>query len=131
MARGAADDKGQICAFMESLRAWHETVAKLRVNVTVLIEGEEECGGKNLPPFIEKNRASLAKANIVLISDTSLWRRDTPSITYSLRGLLYFDIQPHNSNRDLHSGTYGGTLANPNTMMTRVLGRLRPVFVPS
>lgn len=124
VARGAADDKGQICAFMESLRAWHETVSKLPVNITVLIEGEEECGGKNLPPFIEQHKAELSKANLVLISDTSLWRRDTPSITYSLRGLLYFDLQLHNSNRDLHSGTYGGTLANPNTMMTRVLGKL-------
>ena len=124
VARGAADDKGQICAFMEALRAWHKVSPKLPVNVTVVIEGEEECGGKNLPPFIHQHKDALAKANIILISDTSLWRRDTPSITYSLRGLLYFDIQLHNSNRDLHSGTYGGTLANPNTIMTQVLGKL-------
>lgn len=126
-ARGAVDDKGQVMTFVEALRAWsHEGKGKLPAHVTVLIEGEEECGSPSLHDFLQSHKDELAapRHDFVLISDTSLWDRQTPSITYALRGLCYFDIQLHNSSRDLHSGVYGGTLANPATTLVEVLGRL-------
>ncbi|MEX0775355.1 MAG: dipeptidase [Phycisphaeraceae bacterium] len=122
-ARGASDDKGQVSCFLEALRAWHAVHGKFPVHVTVLIEGEEEMGSVSLPAFLREHRDELA-ADIVLISDTAMWDRDTPAITYGLRGLLYFDLQLHNANRDLHSGVYGGTLANPATILPQVLARL-------
>ncbi len=123
VARGASDDKGQVACFLEALRAWRQVHGKLPCHVTVLIEGEEEMGGVNLPPFLRDNKDRLA-SDIVLVSDTAMWDRHTPAITYGLRGLIYFDIQLHNANRDLHSGIYGGTLANPAVMLTQVLGKL-------
>lgn len=128
VARGASDDKGQVMCFIEALRAWHKgsPQRKFPVPITVLIEGEEECGSVHLQPFIEKER-ELLKCDVVLISDTTLWESATgpvPAITYGLRGLLYFDIQLHGPSRDLHSGVYGGTLANPCTILTRILGHL-------
>ena len=122
-ARGASDDKGQVCCFLEALRAWTQNNGKLPVPVTVLIEGEEECGSVNLQPFIKKHKENLA-ADIVVISDTSMWDDQTVTITYGLRGLLYFDVQLHGPSRDLHSGVYGGVLANPATMITRIIGKL-------
>ena len=133
-ARGAVDDKGQVCCFLESLRAWRTvlrtTGGKFPAHVTVLIEGEEEFGSKNLRPFLEAHLAELAAPahDFVLISDTNLWELPDgtaiPSITYGLRGLQYFDIQLHGPSRDLHSGMYGGTLANPATILVQVLGKL-------
>ncbi len=128
VARGASDDKGQVMCFIEALRAWRKgsPARKFPIPVTVLIEGEEECGSVNLQPFIEKHRDLLA-CDVVLISDTTMWDSaagPVPAITYSLRGLLYFDIQLHGPSRDLHSGVYGGTLANPCTILTRILGHL-------
>ena len=122
-ARGACDDKGQICTFFEALRAWKNVHGKFPVPITVMIEGEEEMGSKHLPAFIQENKDELA-CDVVLISDTTMWDKQTIAITYALRGLLYFDIKLHNSNRDLHSGMYGGTLANPATIITKVLGQL-------
>jgi len=128
VARGASDDKGQVMCFIEALRAWYKgsDERKFPVPITVLIEGEEECGSVHLQPFIEKHR-ELLKCDVVLISDTTMWESKSgpvPAITYGLRGLLYFDIQLHGPSRDLHSGVYGGTLANPCTILTRVLGNL-------
>jgi len=110
-ARGASDDKGQVVCFLEALRAWREAEGGPPVNVTVLIEGEEECGSANLEPFLEARRDELA-ADVVLISDTAMWG-ERPAITYALRGLLYFDIALHAAKRDLHSGVYGGSVVNP------------------
>lgn len=123
VARGASDDKGQVCCFFEALRAWKRTHGGLPLRVTVLIEGEEECGSVHLRPFMESHRDQL-DADIAIISDTTMWDRQTMAITYGLRGLLYFDIQLHHSNRDLHSGMYGGVVANPATVLAGVLGRL-------
>ncbi len=123
VARGASDDKGQVACFLEALRAWRRVHGKLPCHVTVLIEGEEEMGGINLPPFLKANKDRLA-CDIVVVSDTAMWNRQTPSIVYGLRGLIYFDIQLHNANRDLHSGVFGGTVANPAVMLTKVLGKL-------
>jgi acetylornithine deacetylase/succinyl-diaminopimelate desuccinylase-like protein len=122
-ARGAADDKGQVAAFLEALRAWRRAGDQLPVHLTVLIEGEEEVGSRNLPAFLQRHREELVD-DVGLISDTAMWDRQTVAITYGLRGLLYYDLQLHNANRDLHSGLYGGILANPATLMGRVLGAL-------
>ncbi|MCC5830843.1 MAG: dipeptidase [Phycisphaeraceae bacterium] len=123
VARGASDDKGQVMTFIEALRAWKQVEDRLPVNVILLIEGEEECGSVNLPPFIEAHASSL-KADFVLISDTQTWDDKTLSITCGLRGLVYFDVQLHGPTHDLHSGTYGGTVPNPATILMRVLSSL-------
>ncbi len=122
-ARGASDDKGQVMCFLEALRAYHATGTKLPCHVTVLIEGEEECGSKTLPAILEK-RVDELKADVAVVSDTSMHDRQTVAITYGLRGLVYFDVKLHGPKRDLHSGVYGGTLANPATVLLRVLGKL-------
>jgi acetylornithine deacetylase/succinyl-diaminopimelate desuccinylase-like protein len=125
-ARGASDDKGQVACFLEALRAWMTAEGGLPVHVTVLIEGEEEIGSINLPAFVERHRDLLA-ADVVVVSDTGMWDPPgdpVPAITYGLRGLVYFDLKLFGPKRDLHSGVYGGTMANPATMLTRVLGRL-------
>jgi acetylornithine deacetylase/succinyl-diaminopimelate desuccinylase-like protein len=131
-ARGASDDKGQVMCFLEALRAYHATETKLPCHVTVLIEGEEECGSVSLPAFLDQH-ADLLEADdrtVCVVSDTSMWDAPgtdlgyTPAITYALRGLTYFDLKLHGPSRDLHSGVYGGTLANPATQLTRVLGKL-------
>ncbi len=131
IARGASDDKGQVMCFIEALRAWRKGSRDhhFPIPITVLIEGEEECGSVHLQPFIEKNKDLLA-CDVVLISDTAMWDAPSepsgtlPAITYGLRGLLYFDIQLHGPSRDLHSGVYGGTLPNPCTILTRIVGKL-------
>lgn len=123
-ARGASDDKGQVMCHVEALRAWQQTHGKFPCPVTVLIEGEEEAGSINLPAFLDKHADVLA-ADIALVSDTSMWDASTPAITYALRGLVYFDVKLHGPSRDLHSGVYGGTLANPCNMLTRILGQLQ------
>ncbi|MCC7145617.1 MAG: dipeptidase [Phycisphaeraceae bacterium] len=126
-ARGASDDKGPVCCFIEALRAWLKTTGKLPLPVTLMIEGEEECGGEeHLIEFIKKNK-KLLQADLALVSDTGVWEADgqtIPAITYGLRGLVYFDIQLHGPKRDLHSGAYGGILANPATMLMRVIAKL-------
>ncbi len=122
-ARGSSDDKGQVMCFIEALRAWKQVAGKLPINVTIMIEGEEECGSVSLDRFIVEHKKELA-ADIVAVSDTAMWDRQTPSIVYALRGLLYMDIQLHGPDRDLHSGVYGGSVSNPATELMRVLGRL-------
>jgi len=126
-ARGASDDKGQVMCFLEAVRAWLATHGKLPCRVKMLIEGEEEVGSINLPPFLEQHADKLT-ADVCVVSDTSLWHvpgdEPRPAITYALRGLVYFDVKLHGPSRDLHSGVYGGTLANPATQLARVLGGL-------
>ena len=126
-ARGASDDKGQVAAFLEALLAWKQVHGHAPLRVKALIEGEEEIGSIHLPPVIEAQR-DLLRCDTVLVSDTSQWEMPDgtahPAITYGLRGLVYFDIQLHGASRDLHSGIYGGTLANPATVLTRILGQL-------
>ncbi|MCC6680567.1 MAG: M20/M25/M40 family metallo-hydrolase [Phycisphaeraceae bacterium] len=124
-ARGAVDDKGQVLSFLEALRAWH-MAGEMPFNVKILLEGEEEVGSAHLTSFIEKHRDLLA-ADFCLVSDSAMWvtpQGPKPTITYALRGMVYFDVQLHGPKRDLHSGVFGGTLANPATMLTRVIGKL-------
>ncbi len=126
-ARGASDDKGQTLLFIEALRACLQTAGQLPCPVTLLIEGEEEIGSQHLPALVHAHRDTLA-ADVALISDTSMWdlpnRPPQPAVTYGLRGLVYFDIQLQGPSRDLHSGVYGGTLANPANLLTRILANL-------
>ena len=123
-ARGASDDKGQLMTFVEACRAWKHVTGSLPIPVTVLLEGEEESGGVNLPPFLDANADEL-RADIALICDTGMWDSRTPAITTSLRGLCGEEIIIHAADRDLHSGFYGSAAANPNHVLARILADLR------
>src|ERR1700761_5134003 len=121
VARGAEDDKGQLMTFVEACRAWKSVTGSLPVDVTIVIEGEEEIGSKNFVPFLESNKADL-KADFALVCDTGMWDRDTPGITTALRGLVYEEVRIKAANRDLHSGIFGGGAQNPIRVLTRILG---------
>ncbi|MBN8873120.1 MAG: dipeptidase [Rhodospirillales bacterium] len=123
VARGAVDDKGQTMMFIEALRAWKEAGGGIPARITVLIEGEEEVGSRNLEPFLAANKAELA-ADLALISDTGMWDIDTPAITTRLRGMCYVQVTLKAANRDLHSGLYGGSALNPINALTKILGDL-------
>jgi acetylornithine deacetylase/succinyl-diaminopimelate desuccinylase-like protein len=121
--RGSADDKGQLMAFVEACRAWKAVTGKLPIPVTILLEGEEESGGVNLPGFLDANQAEL-KADIGLICDTNMWDAQTPAIVTMLRGLCGEEIIIHAADRDLHSGFYGMAAANPNRILAKILADL-------
>jgi acetylornithine deacetylase/succinyl-diaminopimelate desuccinylase-like protein len=123
-ARGASDDKGQVMTFVEACRAWHAVTGKLPVPISILLEGEEESGGANLPAFLEGNAAEL-RADIGLICDTAMWDAETPAITTMLRGLCGEEIVITGPDRDLHSGFYGSAAANPNHVLARIVADLR------
>jgi acetylornithine deacetylase/succinyl-diaminopimelate desuccinylase-like protein len=110
-ARGAADDKGQFFMHVKAFETMMKTES-LCCNVKFMIEGEEEVGSGNLGPFCVNNREKL-KADVILISDTSMVANDVPSIDVGLRGLSYVEVEVTGPNRDLHSGVYGGAVANP------------------
>lgn len=123
IARGACDDKGQVMTFIEACRAWKQVTGSLPVAVTMLIEGEEEVGSKNLPAWVAENSAELA-ADVALVCDTGMWDSQTPAITTSLRGLVYEEVTITAADRDLHSGLFGGAAQNPLRVLTRILGSL-------
>lgn len=122
-ARGATDDKGQMYVHIKSVEAFFKTVGKLPLNVKFLIEGEEEIGSGNLSPFLTEKK-DLLKCDAVLISDTSLFAPGTPTITYGLRGLCYMEIEVTGPDRDLHSGTYGGSVDNPINVLSNMISQL-------
>ena len=121
--RGSADDKGQLMAFVEACRAWKAVTGKLPIPVTILLEGEEESGGVNLPGFLDANKDEL-KADIGLICDTNMWDAQTPAIVTMLRGLCGEEVIIHAADRDLHSGFYGMAAANPNRILAKILADL-------
>ncbi|MBV9955747.1 MAG: M20/M25/M40 family metallo-hydrolase [Pseudolabrys sp.] len=119
VARGACDDKGQFMTFVEACRAFKAVTGKLPLPITTMIEGEEECGSKSLFGFVKDN-ADEFKLDLALVCDTAMWDAQTPSVTTSLRGLVYEDVKVTCADRDLHSGVFGGAAQNP----IRVLGRI-------
>lgn len=123
-ARGATDDKGQMYAHVKAVAAHLKASGKLPVNVKFLIEGEEEVGSKNLDAAIHAMRERLA-CDVVLVSDTAMKAEGQPAITYSLRGLIYFQVDVSGPKSDLHSGTWGGSLANPNEALVQALSRMK------
>ena len=122
-ARGACDDKGQMYMHVKAFEAMMETNA-LTCNVKFMIEGEEEVGSNNLEAFIKKEKQKLS-ADVILISDTSIINNDTPSITVGLRGLSYLEIEVTGPNKDLHSGVYGGAVANPINILTKLIADMQ------
>lgn len=123
VCRGATDDKGQMMTFIEAFRAWFEVRGGLPAKVTVLLEGEEECGSPSLVPFLEAHKDILT-ADVCVISDTSSWNIDTPAVTTQLRGLLYAEVTLRGPSHDLHSGLFGGAVLNPINELARILGGL-------
>lgn len=121
-ARGACDDKGQMFSHLKAFETMMQTNT-LPCNVKFLIEGEEEIGSPNLLPFIRENVEKL-KADVVLISDTSMVANDCPSISVGTRGIAAAEIEITGPNRDLHSGTYGGAVANPLNVLSKMMGSL-------
>lgn len=121
-ARGAADDKGQFFMHVKAFETMVQT-GTLTCNVKFMIEGEEEVGSGNLGPYCVSNRDKL-KADVILISDTSMVANDVPSIDIGLRGLSYVEVEVTGPNRDLHSGVYGGAVANPINALCSMIASL-------
>jgi acetylornithine deacetylase/succinyl-diaminopimelate desuccinylase-like protein len=121
-ARGACDDKGQVYMHIKAFELMMQTNT-LACNVKFMIEGEEEVGSSNLGIFVKANKERL-KADVVLISDTSIIANDTPSIDCGLRGLSYVEVEVTGPNRDLHSGVYGGAVANPINILAKMIASM-------
>lgn len=122
-ARGACDDKGQFYMHIKAFEALYKT-GNLKCNVKFMIEGEEEVGSKHLSTFVKDNKSKLEN-DVILISDTSIISNSSPSITVGLRGLSYMEVELTGPNRDLHSGVYGGAVANPINTLCKMIDSLR------
>ncbi|HVT59975.1 MAG TPA: dipeptidase [Thermoanaerobaculia bacterium] len=125
VARGATDDKGQSYAHVKAVAAMLATRGSLPVNVKFLVEGEEESGGQSIDSYVREDGGKRLACDCVVISDSSLYGPGQPSLVYGLRGLAYMEIKVTGPNRDLHSGTYGGAVANPLNALCQIVARLR------
>jgi len=123
-ARGAADDKGQVFMHFKAIEAHLKQNGRLPVNMKIVLEGEEEVGSDNLDDFVKEHRDLLA-ADVVVISDSTMFDRGVPSICYGLRGLVYFQIDVRGTKSDLHSGSFGGAVANPNMVLAQILAQMK------
>ena len=123
-ARGAADDKGQVFMHFKAIEAHLKQNGRLPINLRVILEGEEEVGSANLDDFVKGHKEELA-ADVVVISDSTMFDRGVPSITYGLRGLVYFQIDLRGTKSDLHSGSFGGAVANPAMVLSQILAQMK------
>ena len=122
-ARGATDDKGQMLTHIKSAEAWMKTAGQLPVNVKYVIEGEEEVGSNNLEIFLEREKEKL-KCDVAVISDTAQFAPGVPAITYGLRGIIAVEITLRGPKQDLHSGVFGGSVANPANAAAKLIAAL-------
>jgi len=123
-ARGAADDKGQVFMHLKAVEAYVQKQGRLPLNIKFMLEGEEEVGSAHLDDFVRAHKQDLA-ADVVVISDSPMLERGIPSICYGLRGLVYFQIDLRGTRTDLHSGSFGGAVANPAFVLAQVLGHMK------
>lgn len=123
-ARGASDDKGQMMTHVKAIEALNAVNGGLPVNVKFLVEGEEEVGGTPFQKYVERYREKL-KADVALVSDTTLWDEETPAICLGLRGLIYMQVQAQGPNRDLHSGLFGGVAQNAVFGLIQLLAKAK------
>src|SRR5436309_4407980 len=123
-ARGSADDKGQVFMHFKAVEAHLKQNARLPANMRFILEGEEEVGSANLDDFIRAHKDEL-QANVVVISDSPMFARGVPSICYGLRGLVYFQIDLRGSSTDLHSGSFGGAVANPAFVLAQLVTQMK------
>src|SRR5712692_1702397 len=123
-ARGSADDKGQVFMHFKAVEAHMKQNQRLPVNMRFVLEGEEEVGSANLDDFIRAHKDEL-QADVVVISDSPMFARGVPSICYGLRGLVYFQIDLRGSSTDLHSGSFGGAVANPAFVLSQMIAQMK------
>lgn len=122
-ARGACDDKGQLYMHVKAFESMHQA-GQVKCNIKFMFEGEEEVGSDNLGPFISEYKERLT-CDVVVVSDTSIIANDVPSITVGLRGLSYVEVEVTGPNKDLHSGVYGGAVANPVNVLCEMIASLK------
>jgi acetylornithine deacetylase/succinyl-diaminopimelate desuccinylase-like protein len=123
-ARGAADDKGQVFMHLKAVEAHLKQNGRLPVNIKFMLEGEEEVGSVHLDDFVRSHKSELA-GSVVVISDSPMFARGVPSICYGLRGLVYFQIDLRGSSTDLHSGSFGGAVANPGFVLAQMIAQMK------
>jgi len=123
-ARGSADDKGQVFMHLKAVEAHLKQSGRLPVNMKFILEGEEEVGSEHLDDFIRGHKPDL-KADVVVISDSGMFARGVPSICYGLRGLVYYQIDLRGSSTDLHSGSFGGAVANPAFVLAQMIAQMK------